>query len=145
MYVATRSEGFGREVKRRIMLGTYALSAGYYDEHYLRAQKVRSLIAQDFADAFGRVDAIVTPTSPTVAFQVGERVTDPLAMYLSDVYTVSANLAGVAAASIPCGLSKDGLPIGLQIMVGAFREPVMFRIAYAYEHASGGSPRPPNP
>jgi aspartyl-tRNA(Asn)/glutamyl-tRNA(Gln) amidotransferase subunit A len=137
MYERTRNEGLGPEVKRRIMLGTYALSAGYYDEHYLRAQKVRSLIARDFANAFDRVDAIVTPTSPTVAFRIGERVRDPLAMYLSDVYTVSANLAGLASVSVPCGLSGDGLPIGLQIMVGAFREPVMFRIAYAYERAVG--------
>jgi aspartyl-tRNA(Asn)/glutamyl-tRNA(Gln) amidotransferase subunit A len=143
MYVETRSAGFGPEVKRRIMLGTYALSAGYYDEYYLRAQKVRSLIARDFADAFERVDAIVTPTSPTVAFRLGERVRDPLAMYLSDVYTVSANLAGIAAVSVPCGLSTGGLPVGLQIMVGAFREPVMFRIAYAYERASGSLGRPP--
>jgi aspartyl-tRNA(Asn)/glutamyl-tRNA(Gln) amidotransferase subunit A len=143
MYVKTRREGFGPEVRRRIMLGTYALSAGYYDEHYLRAQRVRSLIAGDFASAFARVDAVVTPTSPTTAFRLGERVDDPLAMYLSDVYTVSANLAGIAAASIPCGLSGDGLPIGLQIMVGAFREPVMLRIAHAYERAAGGVGLPP--
>jgi aspartyl-tRNA(Asn)/glutamyl-tRNA(Gln) amidotransferase subunit A len=137
MYESTRSEGFGPEVKRRIMLGTYALSAGYYDEHYLKAQKVRSLIADDFRRAFRGVDAIVTPTSPTVAFPLGERITDPLQMYLSDVYTVSANLAGIAAVSIPAGRSSGGLPIGLQIMVDAFEEPALFRIAYAYEHGAG--------
>jgi len=143
MYEATRGDGFGAEVKRRIMLGTYALSAGYYEEHYLRAQKVRSLIASDFAAAFGRVDAIVTPTSPTVAFRLGERVSDPLAMYLSDVYTVSANLAGLAAVSVPCGLSEGGLPIGLQIAVDAFDEPTAFRIAYAHERAAGTAGRRP--
>jgi aspartyl-tRNA(Asn)/glutamyl-tRNA(Gln) amidotransferase subunit A len=136
LYALTRSEGFGPEVKRRIMLGTYALSAGYYDEYYLKAQKVRSLMASDFAHAFSSVDAIVTPTSPTTAFEVGARVHDPLQMYLADIYTISANLAGIAALSVPCGLSGDGLPIGLQIMVDKFREDSMFRVAYAYEQAS---------
>jgi aspartyl-tRNA(Asn)/glutamyl-tRNA(Gln) amidotransferase subunit A len=144
MYTATRAGGFGPEVKRRIMLGTYALSAGYYDQYYLRAQKVRTLIAGDFRRAFDHVDAIVTPTTPSVAFAIGERVDDPLAMYLSDVYTVSANLAGIPAVSVPCGRASDGLPIGLQIMVDAFREPAMFRVAYAFERASGGAPGVPD-
>jgi aspartyl-tRNA(Asn)/glutamyl-tRNA(Gln) amidotransferase subunit A len=132
----TRSEGFGAEVKRRIMLGTYALAAGYYDDYYLRAQRVRSLIVEDFTRAFERFDAIMTPTSPTPAFHLGEHVNDPLAMYLSDVFTVLANLAGIAALSMPCGLSSAGLPIGLQIMVDRFMEPTMFRIAREYEAAS---------
>jgi len=136
-YSATRSGGFGSEVRRRIMLGTFALSAGYRDEYYVRAQRVRTLIARDYARAFGEVDAIVTPTSPTTAFRLGERIDDPLAMYLSDVYTTQANLAGVAAMSLPCGLSAQGLPIGLQITVDAFRERDMFRIARAFERAVG--------
>ena len=131
----TRSEGFGPEVKRRIMLGTYALAAGYYDDYYLRAQRVRSLIVDDFTRAFERFDAILTPTSPTPAFRLGEHVGDPLAMYLSDVFTVPANLAGIAALSMPCGLSGAGLPIGLQIMVDRFMEPTMFRIARECEAA----------
>ncbi len=131
----TRSEGFGPEVKRRIMLGTYALAAGYYDDYYLRAQRVRSLIVDDFTRAFERFDAILTPTSPTPAFRLGEHVDDPLAMYLSDIFTVPANLAGIAALSMPCGLSGAGLPIGLQITVDRFVEPTMFRIAREYEAA----------
>lgn len=137
MYVRTRSRGFGREVKRRIMLGTYALSAGYYDDYYLKAQRVRSLIAADMRSAFQEVDAIVVPTSPTAAFRIGERIDDPLKMYLADVYTIQANLAGIAAASVPCGVSREGLPIGLQIMADVFCEDKMFQVAYAYEQAAG--------
>jgi aspartyl-tRNA(Asn)/glutamyl-tRNA(Gln) amidotransferase subunit A len=136
LYGASRSEGFGPEVRRRIMLGTYALSAGYYDQYYLKAQKVRTLLARDFERAFDGVDAIVSPTSPTTAFGIGERVDDPVEMYLSDVYTVPVNLAGIAAVSVPCGLSEDGLPIGMQIAVDKFRESVMFRVAGAYERAA---------
>jgi aspartyl-tRNA(Asn)/glutamyl-tRNA(Gln) amidotransferase subunit A len=135
-YTRTRSEGFGREVKRRIMLGTFALSAGYADEYYVRAQRVRSLIANDFDRAFGEIDAVITPVSPCTAFASGERVDDPLRMYLSDVFTIQANLAGIAALSMPCGADSRGLPIGLQIMVDRFREPTMFRIARAYERAA---------
>ena len=137
LYRMSRSEGFGAEVKRRIMLGTYALSAGYYDQYYLKAQKVRTLLARDFERAFESVDAVVAPTSPTTAFALGERVHDPVSMYLSDVYTVPVNLAGIPALSVPCGLSASGLPVGLQIMVDKFREPVMFRVAQAYERAAG--------
>jgi aspartyl-tRNA(Asn)/glutamyl-tRNA(Gln) amidotransferase subunit A len=119
MYFKTREEGFGEEVKRRIMLGTYVLSSGYYDAYYSKAQKVRALVKGDYVKAFEKCDVILTPTSPTVAFKIGERTSDPLAMYLSDIYTVSANLAGVPAISVPCGLSSDGLPIGTQL-VGNF-------------------------
>ncbi|MFH1360122.1 MAG: Asp-tRNA(Asn)/Glu-tRNA(Gln) amidotransferase subunit GatA [Candidatus Omnitrophota bacterium] len=133
MYEETRGIGFGDEAKRRIMLGTYSLSAGYYDAYYLKAQKVRTLIKNDFDKAFKELDAILTPTSPTTAFKIGERKDDPLAMYLSDVYTISANLAGIPAISIPCGFSKEGLPIGLQMMTKPFDEEMMFRLAHAYE------------
>jgi aspartyl-tRNA(Asn)/glutamyl-tRNA(Gln) amidotransferase subunit A len=143
LYTLSRSEGFGAEVKRRIMLGTYALSEGYYDAFYLKAQQVRTLLKRDFERAFESVDALLTPTSPTTAFAAGERIDDPVSMYLSDVYTVPANLAGAAALSVPCGLSGSGLPVGLQITVGQFREPTMFRIARAYERAAGGCLRPP--
>jgi len=136
-YCATRSNGFGREVKRRIMLGTYALSAGYRDEWYLKAQKVRSLIADDLSRAFEEVDAIVAPTSPTRAFGVGELADDPLEMYLADVYTTHANLAGIAAISVPCDPGDGGLPVGFQIMVDKFQEVTMFRIARAHERAAG--------
>lgn len=132
---ATRGDGFGAEVKRRIMLGTYALSAGYYDAYYLKAQKVRTLIKQDFDRAFERVDVIVGPTSPSVAFKIGERVDDPLQMYLADVFTLSQALAGIPAISIPCGFA-DGLPVGLQIAARAFDEVGMLRVAYAYEQAT---------
>jgi aspartyl-tRNA(Asn)/glutamyl-tRNA(Gln) amidotransferase subunit A len=142
LYLSSRSEGFGDEVKRRIMLGTYALSAGYYDDYYLKAQQVRTLISRDFARAFDAVDAIVSPTSPTTAFGLGERADDPIAMYLSDVYTVPANLAGVAAISVPCGTGAEGLPVGMQITVDKFREQVMFRVARAYERAAGFPPPP---
>jgi aspartyl-tRNA(Asn)/glutamyl-tRNA(Gln) amidotransferase subunit A len=134
MYRRTRDLGFGPEVKRRIMLGTYALSAGYYDAYYLKAQKVRTLLAQDFEEAFRKVDAIVTPTSPTAAFKLGEKVDDPLAMYLADIYTVTADLAGIPGISIPCGETKEKLPIGLQILGKHFDEATILRVAHAYEH-----------
>jgi len=133
MYRRSRDQGFGPEVKRRIMLGTYALSAGYYDAYYLKAQKVRTLLAQDFEEAFKRVDVIVTPTSPTAAFKLGEKVDDPLAMYLADIYTVTADLAGIPGISIPCGETKEKLPIGLQILGKHFDEATILRIAHAYE------------
>jgi aspartyl-tRNA(Asn)/glutamyl-tRNA(Gln) amidotransferase subunit A len=133
MYRRSRDQGFGAEVKRRIMLGTYALSAGYYDAYYLKAQKVRTLLTRDFEEAFKNVDAIVTPTSPTAAFKLGEKVDDPLAMYLADIYTVTANLAGIPGISIPCGETKEKLPIGLQILGRHFDEVMILRVANAYE------------
>jgi len=133
MYRRTRDQGFGAEVKRRIMLGTYALSAGYYDAYYLKAQKVRKLLTRDFEEAFKKVDAIVTPTSPTAAFKVGEKANDPLAMYLADIYTVTADLAGIPGISIPCGKTRENLPIGLQILGKHFDEATILRIAHAYE------------
>jgi aspartyl-tRNA(Asn)/glutamyl-tRNA(Gln) amidotransferase subunit A len=143
MYRRTRDEGFGPEVKRRIMLGTYVLSAGYYDAYYLKAQKVRSLIKQDFASAFESCDAILTPTSPTPAFRLGEKVDDPLAMYLNDVYTVTANLAGVPGINVPAGLSSNGLPIGLQLIGPYWSEELLFRLAHAYQQAHPTAARPP--
>jgi aspartyl-tRNA(Asn)/glutamyl-tRNA(Gln) amidotransferase subunit A len=137
MYRKTREAGFGPEVKRRIMLGTYALSAGYYDAYYLRAQKVRSLIARDFADAFQKVDAILTPTTPTPAFKLGEKTADPLQMYLADIYTVTGSLAGVPGMSIPCGKTAAGLPIGLQIFGPHFGESKILRLARGFEQAGG--------
>jgi len=139
MYRKTRSRGFGPEVKRRIMLGTYVLSAGYYDAYYLRAQKVRALIARDFADAFQKVDVIVTPTAPTPAFRLGEKTADPLQMYLADIYTVTGSLAGVPGISIPSGKTKAGLPVGLQIFGSHFREDRVLQIARAFERAGGYS------
>jgi len=136
MYKKTRDEGFGREVKRRIMLGTYALSSGYYDAYYLKAQKVRTLISRDFAGAYEKCDVILTPTTPTPAFKLGERSGDPLQMYLSDILTISCNLAGLPGISLPCGLSKDGLPIGLQLMGNYFDEESILKVAYAYEQAT---------
>lgn len=133
MYRATRGEGFGEEAKRRIILGTYVLSSGYYDAYYLRAQKVRTLIKKDFDDAFKTIDCILTPTSPTPAFKKGEKLKTPLAMYLSDIYTISANLAGIPAISIPCGFTKNNLPIGLQLIAKPFAEDTLFKIASAYE------------
>ena len=127
MYRRSRDEGFGAEVKRRIMLGTYALSAGYYDAYYLKAQKVRTLLTRDFEEAFGKVDAIVTPTSPTAAFRLGEKSNDPLAMYLADIYTVTADLAGIPGISVPCGETKEKLPIGLQILGKHFDEATILR------------------
>lgn len=137
MYKKTRGRGFGPEVKRRIMLGTYALSSGYHDAYYLRAQKVRTLIARDFILAFEKVDAIVTPTSPTTAFRLGERTMDPLAMYLADIYTVTGSLAGIPGISIPCGISSAGLPVGLQIFGPRFAESRVLQLAHAFEKANG--------
>jgi aspartyl-tRNA(Asn)/glutamyl-tRNA(Gln) amidotransferase subunit A len=135
MYRRSRAEGFGAEVKRRIMLGTYALSAGYYDAYYLKAQKVRTLLTRDFEQAFRQVDAIVTPTSPTAAFRLGEKSNDPLAMYLADIYTVTADLAGIPGISIPCGETREKLPIGLQILGKHFDEATILRLAHALEQA----------
>ena len=135
MYRKTRDAGFGAEVKRRIMLGTYALSAGYYDAYYLKAQKVRSLLARDFDEVFAKVDVIVTPTTPTPAFKLGEKADDPLAMYLADIYTVTANLVGVPGITVPCGNSKQGLPIGLQILGKHFDESTVLKTAHVVEHA----------
>ncbi|MDD5772062.1 MAG: Asp-tRNA(Asn)/Glu-tRNA(Gln) amidotransferase subunit GatA [bacterium] len=137
MYSLTRGEGFGTEVKRRIMLGTYALSAGYYDAYYLKAQKVRTLIKNDFDEAFKACDAIITPTAPTPAFKLGEKSTNPLEMYLSDIFTISVNLAGIPGISIPCGFSKGNLPIGLQILGRPFDEGTILQIAYNFEQATG--------
>jgi aspartyl-tRNA(Asn)/glutamyl-tRNA(Gln) amidotransferase subunit A len=136
MYTRSRSEGFGAEVKRRIMLGTYVLSAGYYDAYYRKGQKVRRLIQEDFFNAFRRVDCLITPTSPTTAFKAGEKVDDPLQMYLSDIYTTSANLAGIPGISIPCGKDKQGLPIGLQILGKQFDEATVLRVADFLERAA---------
>ncbi len=135
MYRNTRGEGFGAECKRRIMLGTYVLSAGYYDAYYLKAQKVRALIARDFARAFQEVDAIVAPVSPYPAFKLGEKVDDPLAMYLSDIYTITGDLAGIPCMSVPCGKTAEGLPVGMQILTRHFDETTMFRLADAFEKA----------
>ena len=148
MYERTRARGFGAEVKRRIMLGTYALSSGYYDAYYGRAQKVRTKIAEDFATAFGAVDLIVTPTSPTVAFELGARTADPLAMYLSDYFTVPMSLAGIPAISIPAGLAPPGgggteLPVGLQIAAPAFAETELLDAAHALERELAFDGRPP--
>jgi aspartyl-tRNA(Asn)/glutamyl-tRNA(Gln) amidotransferase subunit A len=139
MYRKTRERGFGPEVKRRIMLGTYALSSGYYDAYYLRAQKVRALIAQDFSDAFQKVDAIITPTAPTPAFKLGEKTADPLQMYLADIYTVTGSLAGVPGISVPCGKTKAGLPVGMQIFGPHFGEARILQLARAFEKAEGFS------
>ena len=139
MYRNTRGEGFGAECKRRIMLGTYVLSAGYYDAYYLKAQKVRTLIARDFANAFAEVDAIVAPVSPFPAFKIGEKIDDPMAMYLSDIYTITGDLAGIPCMSVPCGKTAEGLPVGLQILTRHFEEARMFRLADAFEQAGGGN------
>jgi aspartyl-tRNA(Asn)/glutamyl-tRNA(Gln) amidotransferase subunit A len=139
MYRKTRGAGFGAEVKRRIMLGTYVLSAGYYDAYYLKGQKVRALIAQDFRDAFAKVDAIVTPTSPVPAFRLGERTADPLQMYLADIYTVTGSLAGVPGISVPCGKVCGKLPVGLQIFGSAFGEVRVLQLAHAFEQAGGAN------
>ena len=140
----TRGAGFGEEVKRRIILGTYVLSSGYYDAYYLRAQKVRTLIRQDFLKAFEEVDLIASPTTPTPAFKIGEKAGDPLQMYLSDIYTISCNLAGLCGISVPCGFSKAGLPIGLQLLGKPFGEPDLLRAAHAYEQATGWHTHRPN-
>jgi aspartyl-tRNA(Asn)/glutamyl-tRNA(Gln) amidotransferase subunit A len=135
MYRRSRDEGFGAEVKRRIMLGTYVLSAGYYDAYYLKAQRVRTLLTRDFDQAFQKVDVIATPTTPSPAFKLGEKTDDPLAMYLADIYTVTADLSGVPGISLPCGRSQEGLPIGLQLLGRHFDEGTMIRVAHALEHA----------
>ena len=142
MYRKTREEGFGPEVKRRIMLGTYVLSAGYYEAYYGKAQQVRSLIKRDFRSAFEKCDAIITPTSPTPAFALGEKVDNPLAMYLNDIYTVTANLAGIPGLNVPCGLSSNRLPIGFQLLGAYWSEPTMLKLAHAYETARPFAERP---
>ncbi len=136
MYNKTRAEGFGDEVKRRIMIGTYALSAGYYDAFYLKAQKVRTLIKQDFDRAFEEVDVLVSPTVPTTAFKTGANTDDPLSMYLLDLMTIPANMAGLPGMSLPCGFDADGLPIGLQIISNVLREDLLFEVGYAYEQST---------
>jgi aspartyl-tRNA(Asn)/glutamyl-tRNA(Gln) amidotransferase subunit A len=143
MYMKSRAEGFGDEVKRRIMLGTYALSAGYYDAYYKRAMQVRALIKRDFDQAFEKVDAILTPTSPTAAFKLGEKTADPLQMYLADIFTISCNLAGIPGLSLPCGFTKSGLPIGLQLLGKNLDEALLFRVARAYERENDWHTRAP--
>jgi aspartyl-tRNA(Asn)/glutamyl-tRNA(Gln) amidotransferase subunit A len=135
-YMQTRARGFGEEVKRRIMLGTYALSSGYYDAYYLQAQKVRTLVKRDFDEAFKSVDVIATPTCPETAFRMGEKTDDPLTMYLSDIFTNSVNLAGVPGISVPCGFTKAGLPVGLQIIGNHFDEASILQVAHAYEQSA---------
>ncbi|MYH38407.1 MAG: Asp-tRNA(Asn)/Glu-tRNA(Gln) amidotransferase subunit GatA, partial [Rhodospirillaceae bacterium] len=142
MYEATRGAGFGAEVRRRILIGTYVLSAGYYDAYYIKAQRVRSLIARDFREAFETVDAILTPTTPTAAFPLGEKMDDPIAMYLNDVFTVPASMAGLPAISVPAGLDGDGLPLGLHLIADAFEEETLFRVAGVLEEAAGFAARP---
>ena len=142
MYRRTRTEGFGAEVKRRILLGTYVLSAGYYDAYYRKAQQVRTLLRRDFDAAFRACDLVALPTSPETAFPLGARTADPLRMYLSDVYTVSANLAGLPGLSLPCGLA-DGLPVGLQLLAPPLEEALLLRAADAYERVAGPAPAPP--
>ena len=143
LYRKTRAEGFGPEVKRRIMLGTYALSAGYYDAYYLKAQKVRALVKKDFEEAFKKCDVIVTPTAPTTAFRIGEKIQDPVQMYLSDIFTISANLGGFPGLSLPCGFNSRGLPVGLQMIGKHFDETTVLRLAYAYEQATAWHKRKP--
>ncbi|MBI4260201.1 MAG: Asp-tRNA(Asn)/Glu-tRNA(Gln) amidotransferase subunit GatA [Actinobacteria bacterium] len=143
MMTRTRGEGFGDEVKRRIMIGTYALSAGYYDAYYGQAQKVRTLIIRDYEEAFGSFDLLLSPTSPTTAFRLGERTDDPMAMYLSDVFTIPANLAGVPAISVPCGVDERGLPVGLQLTGKVLDEATVLRAAHAFEQDLGWTTRPP--
>jgi aspartyl-tRNA(Asn)/glutamyl-tRNA(Gln) amidotransferase subunit A len=142
MYRRTRDQGFGAEVKRRVMLGTYVLSAGYYDAYYRKAQQVRSLLKEDFRKAFETCEAIITPTSPTPAFLLGEKVDDPLAMYLNDIYTVTANLAGIPGLNVPCGLSSSRLPIGFQLVGPYWSEARLFKMADAYERARPFTDRP---
>jgi aspartyl-tRNA(Asn)/glutamyl-tRNA(Gln) amidotransferase subunit A len=143
MYCATRGEGFGKEVQRRVMLGTYALSSGYKDAYYVKALKVRRLIKEDFDRAFGECDVVMGPTSPTAAFKVGEKTADPLAMYLSDIYTISCNLAGLPGVSVPCGFTKAGLPIGLQVLAPPFEEEKLLRVARMHERATDWHTRRP--
>ncbi len=143
MYAKTRAEGFGSEVKRRIMIGTYALSAGYYDAYYLKAQKVRTLIKEDFDKAFAQVDILACPTSPTTAFKVGEKTDDPLSMYLSDLMTIPVNLAGLPALSLPCGFDQQGLPIGMQLIGNVLKEGLLFEVAHVYEQSNDWYKRQP--
>ena len=143
MYTNTRASGFGAEVKRRIMVGTYTLSAGYYDAYYLKAQKVRTLIKQDFEKAFEQVDVLVSPTVPTTAFKAGEKTDDPLSMYLTDLMTITVNLAGLPGLSLPCGFDDRGLPIGLQLIGNVLREDQLFQVAYAYEQSTEWHQRTP--
>ena len=142
LYENTRAEGFGAEVKRRIMIGTYVLSAGYYDAYYIRAQKVRSLILQDFTNVFAKVDALLTPTAPSAAFGLGERMDDPLKMYFNDVFTVPANMAGIPGMSVPAGLDANGLPLGLQVLGKPFDEETVFAVAQAIETAAQFTTQP---
>ncbi len=137
MYENTRAAGFGAEVRRRVLIGTYVLSAGYYDAYYLKAQRVRTLIARDFDEAYKTVDCILTPTAPSSAFAIGEKEDDPIAMYLNDVFTVPVNLAGLPGISVPAGLAADGLPLGLQIIGRAFDEETVLRVAEVIERAAG--------
>ncbi|MBU4310837.1 hypothetical protein KKD34_04630 [bacterium] len=143
MYEETRKEGFGDEVKRRIMLGTYALSAGYYDAYYLKAQKVRTLVKEDIDKALEKCDCLITPTSPTPSFKIGEKINDPLKMYLSDIFTISTNLAWIPGISVPCGFTKKGLPIGLQILAKPFAEETILKVAYTYEQNTEWHKRKP--
>ncbi|MEX1108233.1 MAG: amidase family protein, partial [Dongiaceae bacterium] len=142
MYELTRAAGFGAEVKRRVLIGTYVLSAGYYDAYYLKAQKLRTLIARDFTQAFDKVDAILTPTAPNAAFATDAKMDDPIQMYLNDVFTVPVNLAGLPGLSLPAGLSAEGLPLGLQVIGRAFDEATVFRVGRALEEAAGFSAKP---
>ena len=142
MYEETRSHGFGAEVKRRVLIGTYVLSAGYYDAYYIKAQKIRTLIKQDFDRAFEKVDAILTPSTPTPAFGIGEKSGDPIEMYLNDIFTVTVNMAGLPGISVPAGMSKDGLPLGLQIIGRSFDEETVLRAGQVIEDAAGIAPAP---
>ncbi len=143
MYENTRAAGFGREVQRRILIGTYVLSAGYYDAYYIKAQKLRTLIARDFDEAYKKCDVLLTPTAPGPAFGIGEKSDDPIAMYLNDVFTVTVNLAGLPGISVPAGMSSDGLPLGLQLIGKAFDEATLFRVGEVIEKAAGATPQPP--
>jgi aspartyl-tRNA(Asn)/glutamyl-tRNA(Gln) amidotransferase subunit A len=142
LYEKSRAEGFGHEVQRRILIGTYVLSAGYYDAYYLRAQKIRTLIARDFSEAYKSCDVLLTPATPSAAFAIGEKIADPVSMYLNDVFTVTVNLAGLPAISVPAGLSGDGLPLGLQIIGKAFDEVTVLRVGRAIEEAASFSAKP---
>jgi aspartyl-tRNA(Asn)/glutamyl-tRNA(Gln) amidotransferase subunit A len=144
MYMQTRTEGFGDEAKRRIMLGTYVLSRGYYEAYYVQGLKVRTLIKQDFERALGQCDVLIGPTAPTPAFRIGEKIQDPLQMYLSDIFTISANLAGVPALSLPCGFVDEQLPVGLQLAAGPFCEETLLQVAHAYEQATDWHRRKPD-
>jgi aspartyl-tRNA(Asn)/glutamyl-tRNA(Gln) amidotransferase subunit A len=143
MYEKTRAEGFGAEVKRRIMIGTYVLSHGYYDAYYIQAQRLRRLIANDFTQAFGQCDVILGPTAPTTAFKLGEKSDDPVQMYLSDIYTIAVNLAGLPGMSLPCGFDGQGLPIGLQLIGNYFAEAKMLNVAHQYQLATDWHARAP--